>query len=116
MKLPVTILLGALLALGTLVGGCSGSGTDKGCSPACGAGELCVVFYDGECNLMGGRGQCVATSCGLDDCDTPAGAESGLCNTEVCNGGYVPDGGRVGFVCGHGCGTEPPETFHCYGS
>jgi hypothetical protein len=117
MRLPVALLFGTLLALGPLVGGCNGgsSGTDEGCSPACGTGELCVVFYDGQCNLIGGRGRCVATSCGLNDCDTPAGAASGPCNTEICNGGQTQDGGNVQFVCGHGCGTEPPDTFHCYG-
>ena len=102
------LMIGALLALGS--GACNeGSGRDPGCDPACGAGELCVMFYDGQCNLMG-RGQCVATSCGLQ-CDTPGGGASGPCNTELCNGGAVQDGGNVQFVCGHPCGTEPPDTF-----
>ena len=117
MRLPITLLRGALVALVALAGGCSdgGGGADKGCNPACGAGELCVVFYDGQCNLLGGSGQCVATACGLDDCDAPAGGASGPCNIELCNGGQSIDGGNTFFICGHACGDEPPGTFRCYG-
>jgi hypothetical protein len=113
MRSTIVLLLGVVLALGGLVGACSESGnTDPGCDPACGVGQLCVLFYDGQCNPMG-RASCVTTSCGLQ-CDSTGGA-AGPCTLELCNAGVAQDGGSPQFVCGEACGREPPDTFACYG-
>ena len=113
MRLPIALVLGAVLALASVLGGCGGSGRDPGCSPACGAGEVCVVLYDGQCNQLG-HGYCVASSCGLE-CDTTPGGPNGPCTVELC-GLANQDGGSHGlFTCGVPCGTEPPGTFACYG-
>jgi hypothetical protein len=107
------LVLAAILVLGGLAGCSEGHGTDSGCDPACGAGQVCVVRYDGQCNQLG-TGQCVTSSCGLT-CDTPGGGAPGPCTIELCNDGVVQDGGNVQYVCGEACGGEPSDVFACYG-
>ena len=73
--------------------------------PPCGAGEHCVVFFDGVCTQLGDA-RCVPSTC--HEC-------SAECDRALCGGGDPVNAPQTFTCMATPCVDLPAEAIGCYG-